>query len=125
MKRNNNHLQITFKAFSDKDLTPIALTFEHTEHSYQRSQQRGLSPEKIIATLQYGEIVHKQGLMFHILGENNIPDSLIKQKEKLRNTIVVVAGDSNQVITCYRSKDPFKNVRVKPKRLSKRYKNAA
>lgn len=125
MKPGKEHLQITFKVATDKMFVPIVFTFEHTKHSYLRSRQRGLNQEKIVATLQYGENIYKQGLIYFILGENNIPDSLVKEKERLKNTVVIVAGDSNQIITCYRSAKPFKNVRIKSKNLSKRYKHAA
>lgn len=35
------------------------------------------------------------------------------------NTVVIVSGDSNQIITCYRSKNPFKNIKTKSKILQK------
>ena len=125
MKPCKEHLQISFKVATDKVFVPIEFTFEHTKHSYLRARQRGINQEKIVATLQYGENIYKQGLIYFILGENNIPDSLVKQKEQLKNTVVIVAGDSNQIITCYRSANPYKNVRIKSKNLSKRYSHAA
>jgi len=124
-KQNNQQLQIAFKVVTDKYLSPIEFTFEHTEHSYLRACQRGLSQQKIVATLQYGESVYKQGLIYFILGENNIPDSLSKQKKHLKNTVVIVSGSSNQVITCYRSANPFKNIRTKSEKLCKNYNHAA
>lgn len=125
MKQNKEHLQIAFKVAVDKGLDPIEFMFEHTEHSYLRACQRGLNREKIIAALQYGENVYKQGLIYFILGENNIPASLSKQKEQLKNTVVIVSGNSNQVITCYRSADPFKYIRTKSEKLCKKYSHAA
>ena len=125
MKKTKEHLQIAFKVATDKTLDHIEFTFEHTEHSYLRARQRGFNNKKIVAVLQYGENVYKQGLIFYILGENNIPDSLSKQKEQLKNTVVVVSGDSNEVITCYRSPNPFKNIKMKSKRLAPKYSNAA
>lgn len=125
MKQSKEHLQIAFKVATDKDHCPMEFTFKHTEHSYLRARQRGINNQKIIAALQYGENVYKQGLIYFILGENNIPDALCKQKEQLKNTVVIVAGDSNQVITCYRSANPFKNIRTKSKSLSKKYSYAA
>ena len=125
MKQSKEHLQIAFKVASEIGQSPIEFTFEHTEHSYLRARQRGFNTQKIIATLQYGENVYKQGLIYYILGENNIPDSLSKQKEQLKNTVVIVSGDSNQVITCYRSANPFKNIRTKSEKLFKKYNHAA
>lgn len=125
MKPVKEHLQIAFKVTSDKNLIPIEFTFEHTQHSYLRARQRGFNHQKIVAALQYGENIYKQGLIYFILGENNIPDSLCKQKKQLKNTVVIVSGDSNQVITCYRSSNPFKNIRTKSEKLYKNNNNAA
>lgn len=125
MKQAKHHLQVTFKVATDNCLNPIQFTFEHTEHSYLRARQRGFNYQKIVAALQYGENVYKQGLIYFILGENNIPDSLCKQKEHLKNTVVIVSGDTNQIITCYRSANPFKNIRTKSEKLYKKYLYAA
>lgn len=125
MKPENKHLQIAFKVDFDKSLSPIEFEFEHTEHSYLRACQRGFTYRKIAAALQYGESIYKQGLIYFVLGENNIPDSLSKLKDKLKNTVVIVAGDSNKVITCYRTTNPFKYIRVKSERLCKKYNHAA
>jgi len=103
----------------------IDYTFNHSQHSFQRASQRGISKHKMRVTLQYGEVMYKQGLLFFVLGENNIPDFLIKDKNKLQNTVVVVSGDSNEVITCYRSANPFRNIKLKSKKLYKSYSNAA
>ena len=124
-QQSKEHLKIAFKVSADQGLSPIEFTFEHTNHSYLRSRQRGFNHQKIVATLQYGESVYKQGLIYYILGENNIPPSLNKQKEQLKNTVVIVSGHSNQVITCYRSASPFKNIRTKSERLCKKYNHAA
>jgi hypothetical protein len=125
MKTEKRQLQIAFKVDSDKNLTPVEFTFEHTRHSYLRASQRGFNQLKIAATLQYGESVYKQGLIYFILGEKNIPDVLIKQKEQLKNTVVIVSGDSNQVITCYRTSNPFKYIRTKSEKLCKKFNHAA
>lgn len=124
-KQTSEHLKIAFKVATEKWLNPIEFTFEHTEHSYLRARQRGFNNQKIVAALQYGENVYKQGLIYFILGENNIPASLSKQKKQLKNTVVIVSGHSNQVITCYRSTNPFKNIRIKSERLCKKYNHAA
>lgn len=125
MNANQTHLKIAFKVASDKSLSPVEFTFKHTDHSFQRACQRGINQVKIIAALQFGETVYKQGLIYYILGENNIPESLSRNRKQLKNTVVIVAGDSNQVITCYRSPNPFKNIRLKSERLGKKFSNAA
>lgn len=119
------HLQFAFKVASDKSLSPIEFMFTHTKHSYLRACQRGFNQQKIVAALQYGESVYKQGLIYFILGENNIPESLSKQKKHFKNTVVIVSGRSNQVITCYRSSNPFKKIRTKSEKLCKNFNYAA
>ncbi len=91
--------------------------FRHTFHSFKRASQRGIMGDKIAVALEYGEHFYKQGYTYHVLGEHNIPDELQKDRKKLQNTVVVTAIDSNLVITCYRSKNPFKHIRHKPKTL--------
>ncbi len=124
MKKVKHH-QIAFKVASDKSLCPIEFTFEHTKHSYLRACQRGFNQQKIVAALQYGESICKQGLIYFILGENNFPESLSKQKKHLQNTVVIVSGRSNQIITCYRSSNPFKNIKIKSEKLCKNNNYAA
>lgn len=117
-------LQINFRVKDVTSMKYIDFEFTHSRHSRRRSAQRGIGNTQLETALQYGENIYKQGLIYFILGENNIPDNLQKEKDKLKNTVVVVAGDSNQVITCYRSANPFKNIKLKSKRLNK-YGNAA
>lgn len=118
-------LEITIRVEDKQHLNFIDFKFKHTRHSYSRSSQRGLNPSKIKVALQYGENIYKQGLIYYILGEHNIPESLRREKDKLQNTIVVVSGSSNEVVTCYRSSNPFKNIRMKSKRLGTKFYNAA
>src|SRR5436190_430302 len=102
MQKSREHLQIAFKVSTNGVTGQMEFKFEHTNHSYLRACQRGLNQHKIAVALQYGETIYKQGLIYFVLGEDNIPESLCKQKEQLKNTVVIVSGDSNQVITCYR-----------------------
>lgn len=117
--------EINFRVYDEARLHFTDFNFKHTSHSFLRASQRGINSNKITAALKYGENIYKQGLIYYVLGEHNIPESLSKDKNKLKNTVVVVAGDSNNVITCYRSSNPFKNIKLKPKRLAPRYKYAA
>ena len=87
--------------------------FEHSNQSMERASQRGINNDRLSLALAYGEIIQKQGLEFHILGENRIPDEFEKDKEKFKNTVVVTNRDC--VITCYRAKDPYKQIKKKSK----------
>lgn len=122
---NNGQLEIAFRVVDKTSSKYIDFNFRHTQHSFLRAAQRGINQRKIKAALQYGESIYKQGLIYFILGECNIPDTLIKEKEKLKNTVVVVSGKSNEVITCYRSANPFKYIKHKSKKLCKYYSHAA
>ena len=122
---NNGQYYIGFSVEDTITHKVVEFNFKHTKHSHLRACQRSISALKLNTALQYGTSVYKQGLIYFILGENNIPDALIKQKEQLKNTVVIVAGDSNAVITCYRSANPFKNIRTKSERLCKKYNHAA
>jgi hypothetical protein len=106
-----------FKKFNvyakDKSGMVQEFEFEHSNHSLERASQRGINNDRLSIALAYGELVQKQGLEFHILGENRIPDEFEKEKEKYKNTIVVTRRDC--VITCYRAKDPFKHIKKKSK----------
>ena len=125
MEQPGKHLEVVYKVMTDKYSYPIDITHKHSKHSFRRACQRSLSQEKITTALHYGEVIYKQGMLFYILGEKNIPSVLNNKKGQLRNTVVIVSGDSNQVITCYRSSNPFKNIKRKSKRLVKNYNNAA
>lgn len=94
--------------------------FNHSVHSLKRASQRGLSVSKITTVLEFGECYFKQGLIYYVMGENNLPDNITAQERDLvKNTIVIISAKTNTVLTCYRSNNPFKNIRMKSKRLSK------
>lgn len=107
-----------FEVSDPKSQRSEVLEFNHTRHSAVRAAQRGIDTDKIALVLQYGECLCKQKLLYYILGENDLPASLNTVHKELKNLVVIVAGDSNQVVTCYHSNNPFKHIRLKSKRLS-------
>lgn len=118
-------LEIQFEVEDEKTSLIQILKFQHTKHSLFRSDQRGISKSKISLTLEYGTTFFKQGFIYYVLGEKNIPQSMNRDKSHLKNTVVIVSGDSNQVITCYRSKSPLKKIKHKSKELYKNFENVA
>lgn len=120
-----NQFEIQFEVEDEKTHQIQILKFEHTNHSHLRSDQRGISKSMISLTLEYGMTFFKQGFIYYVLGEKDIPKYLNRDKSHFKNTVVVVSGDSNQVITCYRSSNPLKNIKQKSKELYKNYKNVA
>jgi hypothetical protein len=113
-------MKINYEVLDFETNQTINLVFRHSKHSFLRSCQRGLS-KKIITVLEYGECYFKQGLIFYILGERNLPKVLDKEATHVKNIVVVVDGSSNQIITCYHSNNPFKNIKIKSKQLSRNY----
>ena len=120
-----NPLQLNMLITDKENQKSARIEFEHSEHSYLRASQRGIEGDKICIALLYGQVFNKQGLIYYVLGEHNIPDILAKEKNRLKNTIVIVAGDTNKIITCYRSSNPFKHMKMKSKILFNNYPHAA
>lgn len=103
----------------DKNMNQIG-EFKMTlsKHSNERINQRCISREAIEIAMIYGEEFFKQGLIFHVVGETNVPELVDPQlKKKCKNLVVVVAGDSGEIITSYRNKNPFRHIKKKSKRL--------
>lgn len=89
-----------------------------TRHFEKRICQRNLNDELIQTTFDYGKTYFKQGLIFYVLGDNNVPDHIPNQeKKRYQNIVVVVAGNNSQILTAYRSKNPFKHIKKKHNRL--------
>ena len=114
-----NQLAIQVAILDDKTNKEHVLEFKHTQHSHSRSAQRGICNSKIAFTIEHGKAFFKQGFVYYVLGEKNIPKCSKRDLSHLKNTVVIVSGDSNQVVTCYRSTNPVKYIKNKSKVLSK------
>ena len=119
-----NPFDIRYSVYENDFRDGLDFNFIHTSHSNKRSSQRGVNTDKIIIALEYGNTTFKQGLLYYVLGEKDIPAHLQHHKNKFMNTVVIVSGDSNVIVTCYRSKNAVKNIKLKPKELRK-YLNCA
>lgn len=117
LQERQAHLEIKFQIEDLQENKCVLLKFSHTDHSLERSAQRGITPEMIYAVLEYGESFFKQGLVYYVLGADNIPKRFLKEKNRFKNLVVVGAGDSNSIVTCYRAKNPFKLIKHKSKKL--------
>jgi hypothetical protein len=97
----------------------------HSLHSRYRADQRGISVEHIQEALNYSISYFKQGLIFHIVKNKLLPDKLNKEiRRKIKNLVIIIAGDSGTIITCYRSKNAMHDIKKKSKVL-KNYGNVA
>lgn len=85
-----------------------------TNHAMSRADQRAIDDQMIRLTVLYGTEFFKQGLTFYVMRLKDIPSWIDKPlSEKLNNLVVVCAGDSSEVITCYRSKNCTKHLKRK------------
>ena len=91
-------------------------TFVQTKHCMARSCQRAITSDKLKLVLTYGEPYYKQGLIYYVLGESSIPKEYKKNTSKLVNTVAIVDGSSDTILTCYRSKNAHKHIKNKAKR---------
>ena len=94
-------------------------SINHTKHSKRRASQRGFTESDLLDALDYSIVIRKQGLFFYIVTDSKIPESMLEsRRNKIKNMVVVVAGDSDIVITCYKSKNGLKHIRKKSHVLS-------
>ena len=92
--------------------------FQHTIHSSKRASQRGLTDQIILDALDYSTCIMKQGLSYYVVLRKNLPEKLPACiKEQLANIVVILSGDSNEIITCYKNSNCIKNIKKKSKRL--------
>lgn len=97
-----------------------SIEFAMTDHFLHRSCQRNISESMIQIVIEYGSAYFKQGLIFYLLGSNNLPKQVLAQdRKRYRNLVVVVSSDDASIITTYRSKNPFKHIKKKSKMLSR------
>ena len=90
-----------------------------TNHGIQRKAQRGIKESWMVLVFGYGKVIHRQGLRFYFLTGKQLKYFSPKLQERLKNLVVVVAQDSNVVITAYKNSKAPKNIRHKSKRLIK------
>ncbi len=115
--QSKRRLELNYRVENALTNQSVELNIKHTHHSYVKAAQRGIDAKRISTALEYGENFYRQGLVFYVLGEDNIPDYLLKERKKLQNTVVIVSGDTNEVITCYRSKKAPGRIKRKSKIL--------
>lgn len=88
-------------------------------HSKTRICQRGICPEAVLKVIAQGEIIHKQGLKFHFIPKRISKDWTPKDRELVRDLVVITNLFRDEVITCYKNPKAIHQIKKKPKRLSK------
>ena len=62
-----NPFKIQYRV-EDKSLNQgLDFLFGHTNHSINRSSQRGINSDKIIVALEFGEVFYNQGVQWYVL----------------------------------------------------------
>jgi len=91
-----------------------------TKHAQARILERGFSHEIIFYALEFGKEVCKQGLVFYVVLNKNLPETLSSKKiQELNNIVLVVDPNIAQIITCYKATNASKHIKRKAKRLSR------
>lgn len=93
-------------------------TLSITDHARVRMSQRGIGADQLQLAIRYGKKIYRQGMVFHVMRDKDIPDMLPPGKRsRLKRLVVITSGDDGAVITVYRSAGALKNIRCKPKTL--------
>ncbi len=92
-----------------------------THHARERSAHRAINKQMIQDTIEFGEMIRRQGLRYYVMAEKCIPEDMPAQyQERVKNTVVILTSD-NAVMTVYKNEDALKHIKRKPKRIA-RYK---
>jgi len=92
-------------------------TTHHSVHSLKRAAQRGIRNPWIDMVIREGKVIFKQGIRFFFITKKELRFFEPALQEKLKNLVVVMAGDDNTIITCYKNKDAISHIKRKSKRL--------
>jgi len=126
IKLKRDQLKLSWEV-KDPDLKKSeVLSYRHSKHSLKRTCQRNISKLSIECAIEYGRAFFKQGLIFFVFGVNDLPENLKNKRIKIdTNLVVVIAGDSNLILTCYRCRNPYKHIKKKQKTLATYHTHAA
>jgi len=92
--------------------------FVHTVHSQKRAAQRNIKKEAIVTVIDYGRMFQKQGMRFFVAIDRDLPDWIDPELRKhVHDLVVVLSGEENEIVTCYRNPHPYRYIRKKTKRL--------
>jgi hypothetical protein len=88
-------------------------------HSKTRICQRGICPDAVLKVIALGDIIHKQGLKFHFIPKRKSKNWTPKDRELVRDLIVITNLFRDEVVTCYKNPKAIHQIKKKPKRLLK------
>lgn len=88
-----------------------------THHALQRTAQRSISEEAILATLHYGKKVHRTGRVFFILRKKDVAS--MPELESFAGTTLLLGRDGT-IITAYSNQKAYRVIKKKSKRRRRR-----
>jgi len=103
-----------------KTLEVGPFVFQCSTHFLERRTQRSIHWNTVQFALLNGSTFHKQGLTFHVIGERTEYQDLNPyHQSNCKNIVVVLDENENLLLTVYRSRNPFKHVKKKSKKLNR------
>lgn len=94
-------------------------TFTLTDHAQRRCDQRGIGMAEIELVTAHGKVISRQGLLFHVMREKDIPRHLPAAVQgRLKHIVVVLpASEPDLVLTVYRNAGAMAHIKRKGKKL--------
>ena len=94
-------------------------TFTLTDHAQRRCDQRGIGMEEIELVTAHGKVISRQGLLFHVMREKDIPRHLpAAVKGRIKHVVVVIpTSEPGVVMTVYRNPRAITHINRKGKKL--------
>ena len=93
----------------------ISLSLSFSEHARLRMAQRNLSASDVEYTLKNGRERRRGGAIHYTLRGKDIPkqDRSSNELKRLEGMTILIAPNDNQIITVYRNKDAYTDIRKK------------
>ncbi len=113
----NNIFQLSISETENESKATLGFTFLLTDHALQRMNERKIKETRLADTLIRGKIIRKQGVSFCVLKNAHLSDFKEKNKKISGNTIVLLNGAEDTIITTYYNTKGIKSILKK-----KRYK---
>lgn len=90
-----------------------------SRHGSVRMEQRGIKTDMVSLVLSQGQIIRKQGLRYYYVPKSSATDWERKDREAVRDLVVITDKSGSQLITCYRNPQAVKAIKRKTKWLCK------
>ena len=109
---------IKLNVLSPETQESFPLIYALSTHAADLISSRSISTIAIKTALLYGSMISKQGLSYYLLQENRIPEDYnASLSPRNKNLVVITDDNSGTIVTCYRARSGFKNIRKKRKEL--------